>query len=95
METTSRKRLPIAEIEALFPEHWILIDEPEVNESNSIVSGIVLFAETDKSEVYRKAAGMKLTSIALRCTKKERNKKYVPWFTVSNPETTSSRSKPC
>lgn len=94
MEITERKRLPIAEIEALYPEQFILIDEPEVDEGSRLVGGIVVFTHSDKSEVYRRAGELKLKNIALRCTKNTRNKKYVPWFTVSTQETTSSPSKP-
>jgi len=54
----------------------------------------VLFAETDKNEVYRKAAGMTFRNVALHRTKKNLNKKCIPWFAVSTPVTTSSLSKP-
>lgn len=94
MEIPERKRLSIAEIEELYPEQFVLIDEPEVDDGSRVVSGIVVFAHADKNEVYRRAGELKSKDIALRCTKKERNKKYVPWFTVSTPETTSSPSKP-
>jgi len=94
VETQEKTRLPIAEIEAHYPAHFILIDEPEIDEENKVVSGFVLFAETDKNEVYRKAAGMTFRNVALHRTKKNLNKKCIPWFAVSTPVTTSSLSKP-
>lgn len=77
METTERKRLPLAEIEALYPEHWILLDEPEADAWNNIVSGIVVLAHSDKKEFYRRAVDFKLARSALRCTKKDPGRKYV------------------
>lgn len=77
METPERKRLLISEIEALYPEHWILIDEPEVNARNSVVSGIVVLAHQEKKEFYRRAGELKLAHSALRCTKKDPGRKYV------------------
>jgi hypothetical protein len=77
METEERKRLSIAQIETLYPEQFILIDEPEVDAENRIVSGIVAFADPEKTEVYRKASELKLTRTALHRTKKERGRKYV------------------
>ncbi len=71
METTERKRLPIAEIESLYPDHWILIDEPEVEAGSVVVSGIVVFAHPDRKEIYRRASELKLTNVAVRCTKKD------------------------
>ena len=78
METRERLRLPIAQIESLFPEHWILIDEPEVDASDRLVSGIVIFAHPDKQEFDRKASELKPAYFALRCTKKDPpDQKYV------------------
>jgi hypothetical protein len=71
MSITQRERQPVAEIDTMFPDHWILIDQPEIDEWNSVVSGIVVFAHPEKREVHRKAGELRLNHAALRCTKKE------------------------
>jgi hypothetical protein len=71
METLERKRLPIAEIEAMYPEHWILIDEPEIDASDCMVNGIAMFAHPDKTEVHRKIGELRPTRFALHCTLKD------------------------
>jgi hypothetical protein len=78
MATTERKRLPIAEIEALYPEQFILIDEPEVDEGSRLVSGIVVFTHRERNEVYRRADELKLRNIAVRCTRTDlKRQKYL------------------
>ena len=68
---TLQQLMPIAEIEALYPEHWILIDRPELDPWNRLVSGIAVFAHPDKMEVHRMIGELKLTKIALHCTRKD------------------------
>ena len=81
MEITERKRLPIAEIEALYPEHFILIGDPEVNECNKGVSGIVLLTDQDKKDLFRTAGLARPGRFAIHRTKKELpGTKHVPIF---------------
>jgi len=70
------KRLTIAEIDVMYPEQFVLLDEPEVDEWNRVVSGIVRGADADKSRVCELAGELNLTRAALRCTKDRSNKKY-------------------
>jgi hypothetical protein len=63
--------LPITEINALFPNHWMLIDQPVLDEWNRLVSGTVVFAHSKKSEIYRKGAELKLKRFAIHTTRKD------------------------
>jgi hypothetical protein len=64
-------RLSIAEIEAQFPDSWILIDQPETDELKRVLSGRVVFASPDRDEVYRKALELPVPrDIAIRCTRR-------------------------
>jgi hypothetical protein len=47
--------LSIAEIESKFPSEWILLVDPETNESLEVLRGKVAWHCKDRDEVYQKA----------------------------------------
>lgn len=47
----------VAEIQAKFESEWVLIDDPETDESLEVKGGKVLWHSKDRDEVYRKATG--------------------------------------
>jgi hypothetical protein len=47
--------LTIEQIEARYAPDWVLIGEPQTDESLNLQAGKVLFHSTDRDEVYRKA----------------------------------------
>ena len=47
--------LTMEEIEARFPEEWILIDQPEKDQHGNVASGRVVFHSPDRDEIGRKA----------------------------------------
>jgi hypothetical protein len=47
--------LTLAEIEARFQSEWVLVEDPETDESLQVKSGKVLWHSKDRDEVYRKA----------------------------------------
>ena len=50
--------LTITEIEARFPSEWVLIDQPQKDEGEQLVGGIVVCHSKDPDEVYRHANAM-------------------------------------
>ena len=51
--------LTIAEIESRFSSEWILVEDPQTNESLEVLGGIVRFHSKDRDEVYRKAVELR------------------------------------
>jgi hypothetical protein len=47
--------MTVAEIEAKFESEWVLLDDPETDESLEVKGGKVLWHSKDRDEVYRKA----------------------------------------
>ena len=47
--------LTIAEIEALYPSEWLLIDEPQTSETLQLEGGKVVWHSKDRDEVHQKA----------------------------------------
>ena len=47
--------LTISEIETQFPSEWILIEDPETDDSLAVLGGTVRWHSTDRDAVYRKA----------------------------------------
>jgi hypothetical protein len=47
--------LSITEMEARFPREWVLIGDPETDESHFVKAGTVLFHSKDRDETDRKA----------------------------------------
>lgn len=60
--------LTLAEIEARFPEEWILVDDPVTNEALKVQSGKVLCHSKDRDEVYRLAVALRPKRFAILCT---------------------------
>ena len=58
--------LTVAEIESRFAPEWVLIGDPQTDEEQRLVAGIVLYHSPDRDEVYRKAGEMQLDRIAVR-----------------------------
>ena len=50
--------LTLGEIEARFPSEWVLIGDPQTDESQHLLSGTVLFHSTNRDEVDRKLLGV-------------------------------------
>ena len=51
--------LSIDEINRRFASQWVLIGDPETDESLEVLSGKVLWHSNDREQVYRKAAELK------------------------------------
>jgi len=47
--------MTIAEIETQFDAQWVLVENPETNDSLQVTAGKVLWHSADRDEVYRKA----------------------------------------
>jgi hypothetical protein len=57
--------MTVAEMEAQFDSEWILIGEPQTDESLEVLSGKVLWHSKDRDEVYRKVLEMRPTRFAM------------------------------
>ena len=44
------------EINQTFESEWVLVGDPELDESNAVLRGKVLFHSKDRREVYQEAA---------------------------------------
>lgn len=60
--------LTIAEIEARFESEWVLVEDPQTNESLEVQSGTVRFHSKDRDEVYRKAVELRPKRFAMLYT---------------------------
>jgi hypothetical protein len=47
--------MTLAEIEAAFPSEWVLIDQPQTDRYQQILSGRVVCHSKDRDEVYHRA----------------------------------------
>jgi hypothetical protein len=59
-----------AEIEAQFESEWVLVENPETNDSLEVQAGRVLFHSKDRDEVYRKAVELRPQRFAVIFTGK-------------------------
>ena len=57
-----------AEIEAQFPDEWVLIDEPLKDQYQHVQGGRVLCHSKDRDEVYRQAIALRLARSAVLYT---------------------------
>ena len=74
----SSEPMPLAEIEALYPNHWILIDKPVIDDQKRLIGGTVVFVGAEKKELYRRLADLVTVGFAIRCTKKDPpDRKYI------------------
>jgi hypothetical protein len=60
--------LTIAGIHSRFVSEWVLVEDPQVNQSLEVQSGKVLFHSKDRDEVYRKALALRPPRFALLYT---------------------------
>ncbi len=58
--------LTIEEIKAQFPSEWVLIGDPQTDESPRLLAGRVLFHSPNRDEIYRKAVELRLPHFAVR-----------------------------
>ncbi len=63
-----RDLLTYPEIEQLYPSEWVLIDQPQTDELNRLVAGMVVFHSKDREEVYRQLLALKPKCFAVRYT---------------------------
>jgi hypothetical protein len=54
-KTQAAKRQTIKQIEKQYPSEWILMVEPETDETDEVIAGKVVFHSQNRDEVYRKA----------------------------------------
>ncbi|MEX1095616.1 MAG: hypothetical protein WED34_06170 [Planctomycetales bacterium] len=47
--------LTIDEIDERYPDEWVLLDDPQVDESQEVVGGKVIFHGKDRNAMYRAA----------------------------------------
>jgi len=60
--------LTVAEIHSRFPSEWVLVEDPNTNESLEVESGNVLYHGKDRDEVYRKAVELRPKRFAMLYT---------------------------
>lgn len=63
-----RSVLTAAEIESQFPSEWVLVENPETNESLEVRNGVVVYHSKDRDEVYRKAVELRPKRFAMLYT---------------------------
>ena len=62
--------LTIAEIEARFIAEWVLVEDPDTDDSLELRGGRVRYHSKDRDEVYRKAIELKPSRFAVHYTGK-------------------------
>ncbi len=65
-EVLTGEVLTIEEIEAKYTPNWVLIGDPQIDEGEKLLAGVVLFSSLDRGELYRKAMELKLDRVAIR-----------------------------
>jgi hypothetical protein len=65
-EVLTGEVLTIEQIEARYAPEWVLIGDPQVDDEQRLLAGVVLFSSPDRDELYRKAMELKLDHIAVR-----------------------------
>jgi len=60
--------LTIAEIESQFDCQWVLIEDPQTDESLQVMAGKVLWHSPDRDEVYQKAMELRPSRFAVLFT---------------------------
>ena len=60
--------LSLDDIKSRFESEWVLVDDPETDESLEVVRGRVVFHSKDRDEVYRKAIQLKPKRFAMLFT---------------------------
>jgi hypothetical protein len=64
------KVMTLQEIEKEFDSEWILVGDPETNESMEVIRGKVLCHSKDRDEVYRRAIELRPKRSAILYTGK-------------------------
>jgi hypothetical protein len=60
--------LTIAEIQSQFHSEWILVGDPQTDDSLQVQSGQVIYHSKDRDEVYRKAVELRPKRFAMLYT---------------------------
>jgi hypothetical protein len=60
--------LTIAEIQSQFDSEWVLVEDPNTDESLQVHSGNVIYHSKDRDEVYRKAIELRPKRFAMLYT---------------------------
>lgn len=60
--------LTIDQIEKRFDSEWILVGDPQTDDSLAVLSGTVLWHSKDRDEVYRKAVELRPKRFAMLYT---------------------------
>jgi hypothetical protein len=60
--------MTIAEIESQFDAQWVLVEDPQTNDSLQVLGGKVLWHSPNRDEVYRKAMELRPTHFAVLFT---------------------------
>ena len=60
--------LTVAEIEARFEAEWVLVEDPETDETLTVRRGRVRWHGKDRDEVYRKAVELRPSRFAILYT---------------------------
>ena len=53
------RALTVAEIQDRFESEWVLLEDPQTDETQEVRGGRVLFHSKDRDEVYRKAVELR------------------------------------
>ena len=62
------KVMTFAEIESQFESEWVLVENPQTNETLEVLSGRVRCHSKDRDEVYRKAVELRPKRFAMLYT---------------------------
>ncbi len=62
-----REVLRYDEMKARFPDEWVLVGDPETDESLQVLGGVVLWHSKDRDQVYGKAIELKPPIFATLC----------------------------
>lgn len=60
----------IEEIKAQYPEEWVVINNPQVDDSLEVLAGEVVCHSPDRDELHEKIMTLHLTDFAVRCFKR-------------------------
>jgi len=67
-QTEIDKILSLEEIFSLYPDEWVLIVNPELDEEFSVIRGEVLAHATERDEIYSKLSLRNGKSVAIEYT---------------------------
>jgi len=62
------KLMTIAEINAQFDSEWVLVEDPQTNDTLEVQGGTVRYHSKDRDEVYRKAVELRPKRFAVLFT---------------------------